>query len=430
MGKKRIWEKGVTRRDFMKTVGVAGAATLGAGLLPSGVMAAKRDYILIGHPIAATGPLAAFGETTAWADKRVEDWINKEGGIFIKELGKKLPVKVKVIDDESNPTKAAETAAKLILRDKVDLMLAGHTPDSCNPISATCERYEVPCVASMAPIEPWLSGGPYKWCYHFFFSLPGVIAAHTGLWAPFKDKTNKVVGGVWPNDPDGTVWAVHFAKALKDMGYKVVDTGRFPYGMQNFSDFINTWKKEKVEILTGVVPPPDWAVIWRQCHQARFIPKLATIGKAVLFPAAVNALGGNLPMGLSSEIWWSPSHPTKSALTGMTSKALAEAWSKDTARQWTMPLGFDYAQMEVAVDALKRAGSLDKKKIRNALAKTDLETMVGKIKYDEKHVCELPLVSGNWVKGKQWPWDLAITFNKTAPWIPLTGKTVFPIPGS
>ncbi|NIR15421.1 MAG: ABC transporter substrate-binding protein [Desulfobacterales bacterium] len=211
------------------------------------------------------------------------------------------------------------------------------------------------------------------------------------------------------------------------MGYRVVDVGRFPYGMQDFSGFINTWKKEKVEILTGVVPPPDWAVIWRQCHQKGFKPKLATIGKAVLFPAAVNALGGDLPRGLSTEIWWSPWHPNKSALTGQTPKSLSEAWEKDTGRQWTQPLGFDYAQMEVAVDVLKRAASRDKKKIRDALAGTDLETMVGRVKYDERHICELPLVGGNWVKGKKWPWDLQITDNRGAPHIPLTGKTVFPI---
>jgi branched-chain amino acid transport system substrate-binding protein len=427
MGKEKVWQKGVTRRDFIKTVGAAGVATLGTGLLPRRSLAAKRDYILIGHPIAATGPISAFGETTAWADNYVAAKVNKEGGIYIKELGKKVPVKVKHMDDEGNPSKAAEMATKLILQDKVDLMMSGHTPDSCNPIAATCERYQVPDVSSMAPIEPWLSGGPYKWAYHFFFSLPGVIQCHTGIWEPFKEQTNKVVGGVWPNDPDGAVWAEHFGKALRDMGYRVVDVGRFPYGMQDFSGFINTWKKEKVEILTGVVPPPDWAVIWRQCHQKGFKPKLATIGKAVLFPAAVNALGGDLPRGLSTEIWWSPWHPNKSALTGQTPKSLSEAWEKDTGRQWTQPLGFDYAQMEVAVDVLKRAASLDKKKIRDALAGTDLETMVGRVKYDERHICELPLVGGNWVKGKKWPWDLQITDNRGAPHIPLTGKTVFPI---
>ena len=144
----------------MKTIGAAGIAMGGAGLIPRISKAAQRDHILIGHPTPATGPIAAFGETSAWVDKRATDEINKEGGIFIKELGKKLPIKIKSMDTESNPTKAAQVASKLILQDEVDLMVVLHTPDTVNPVGAICERYEVPCISSVAPIEPWLTGGP------------------------------------------------------------------------------------------------------------------------------------------------------------------------------------------------------------------------------------------------------------------------------
>jgi branched-chain amino acid transport system substrate-binding protein len=421
--------EGVTRRDFVKKVITAGAVVAGAPLLPRLSRAAARDYILIGHPAPATGPIAAFGETSAWVDKFVVEEINKDGGIFIKDLGKKLPVKVKPMDTESNPTKAAEVASKLILQDKIDLMLVLHTPDTVNPVGAICERYQVPCISSVAPIEPWLTGGPYKWTFHYFWGLGDIIGVFTGMWNEFASQTNKVVGGFWPNDPDGTVWAAEFGKKLKGMGYKVVDVGRFPYGMQDFSSFISTWKKENVEILTGVPIPPDWATAWRQCHQQGFIPKIATIGKAILFPAAVEAIGGNLPDGLSSEIWWTPSHPFKSSLTGASCKDLADSWTKSTNRQWTQPLGFDYAAFEIAADVLKRAGSLDKKKIREALVQTDLGTVVGHIKFNEKNYSLTPLVGGQWVKGSKWPWDLQITYNKSAPNIPTTGKMVFPIPG-
>lgn len=429
MGKKDIWQKGITRRDFIKSATAAGIAAAGAPLLLPKTSHAARDYILIGHPTPATGPIAAFGETSKYADKLVEQEINKDGGIFIKDLGTKLPIKIKSVDTESNPTKAAQVASKLILQDKVDLMIVLHTPDTVNPVDAMCERYEVPSISSVAPIEPWLTGGPYKWSFNYFWSLGQLITTFTGMWDEFAAKTNKVVGGFWPNDPDGAVWAQEFTKKLQTMGYKVVDVGRFPYGMQDFSSFISTWKKEKVEILTGVPIPPDWATCWRQCHQQNFIPKIATIGKAILFPAAVNALGGNLPNGLSSEIWWSPWHPFKSSLNGMSCKDLAERWTKDTKRQWTQPLGFDYAAFEIAADALKRAGSLNKKKIRESLAQTDLNTIVGPIKFNKQNYAITPVVGGQWIKGKKWPWDLQITYDKESPSIPTTGKMIFPIPG-
>jgi len=430
MRQKATKNSGVTRRKFIKIVGSAGIVAAGGSLLPRISRAAARDHILIGHPTPSTGPIAAFGETSAWADERAMAEINKDGGIFIKELNKKLPIKIKAMDTESNPTKAAEVASKLILQDKVDLMVVLHTPDTVNPVGATCERNEVPCISSVAPIEPWLTGGPYKWSFHYFWNLEQIINVFTGMWNQFADKTTKVVGGFWPNDPDGTVWAQELSKKLKGMGYRVVDVGRFPYGMQDFGAFISTWKKEKVDILSGVPIPPDWATCWRQCHQQGFVPKFATIGKALLFPAAVEAISGDLPNGLTTEVWWTPLHPFKSSLTGATSQQLADAWTEKTKRQWTQPLGFDYAAFEIAADVLKRAGSLDKGRIREALAKTNLNTVVGPIKFNEKNFSLTPLVGGQWVKGKKWPWELQIVYNKEAANIPTTGKIVFPIPKS
>ena len=151
MGKKEILHNGLTRRDFIKSVTAAGIAAAGAPLLLPRTSHAARDYILIGHPTPATGPIAAFGETSRYADKLVEQEINKDGGIFIKDLGKKLPIKIKSVDTESNPTKAAQVASKLILQDKVDLMIVLHTPDTVNPVDAMCERYEVPAISSVAP---------------------------------------------------------------------------------------------------------------------------------------------------------------------------------------------------------------------------------------------------------------------------------------
>ncbi|MGZ3749533.1 MAG: ABC transporter substrate-binding protein, partial [Pseudobdellovibrionaceae bacterium] len=137
MKQEEVRQKGVTRRKFIKMVGSAGIVAAGASLLPRTSRAADRDHILIGHPAPITGPIAPFGETSLWADERVVAEINKGGGILIKELGKKLPIKVKSMDTESNPTKAAEVASKLILQDKVDLMVVLHTPDTVNPVGAT-----------------------------------------------------------------------------------------------------------------------------------------------------------------------------------------------------------------------------------------------------------------------------------------------------
>ncbi len=415
----------ISRREFIKKTGTVGAAVAlagGIGPLVTPARAQKKEFILIGHPNPSTGPIASFGEASPWADELAIGEINKQGGIFIKEIGKKLPLKVKVVDTASDPTKAADVASKLILNDKVDIMVALHTPDTVNPVTSICERYEMPCVALDAPVDAWLTGGPYKWSFHAFWTVQDLINVFTGLWDQVK--TNKVVGAAWANDPDGKTMAEMFTPQLKEKGFKVVDVGRFPYGMQDYSAFINQWKKEKAEIITGVLIPPDWATLWRQCHQQGFIPKVATIAKAILFPSAVEALGGNLPNGLTSEIWWSPNHPFKSSLSGKTSKDLCDAWTAKTKKQWSQPIGFKYAAFEIVADALKRAQTLDKNKVREALIATNLNTIVGPVKYNEKNFSKTPLVGGQWVKGKKWPWEIVTTYNKEHPEIPTGGKTV------
>lgn len=386
----------------------------------------QRDYILVGRVAPLTGALASFGDGTPWLEQQAIDAINKEGGIFIQEAGKKLPVKLKVADSESNPTKAAEVATRLILNDKVDLMVVEHTPDTVNPVCAACERYQIPCISMDAPVEPWLSGGPYEWSYHAFWKVDKVIEMYVDVWDSVP--TNKKVGLLLPNDPDGIAWAEVITKKLPGKGYSIVDTGRFPTGTKDYSAVISKFKKENVDIVLACMTAPDFAAAWRQFHEQGYVPKLASIGKAVLFPSDVAAIGGDLGVGLTTELWWSPFHPFKSSLTGETGQQLADKWTATTGKQWVPLIGFKYAAFEVVADVLKRAGTLDKTKIRDAIGQTQMDTMVGPIKYNEEHYSETPLVGGQWVKGKNWPWEIQIVNNKQSPHIAKTGDMIFPQP--
>ena len=162
--------------------------------------------------------------------------------------------------------------------------------------------------------------------------------------------------------------------------------------------------------------------MWRQAHREGLVPPIATIGKAILFASDVEALGDDIGHGLTSEVWWSPYHPFASSLTGESARDLAEAYTAETGRQWTQTLGFKYAGLEIAIDALIRAESLDKEKIRDAIAATELDTIVGPIKYNDDHYSTTPLVGGQWVKGEEWPWEIEIVYNDSYPAIPKTAE--------
>jgi len=286
----------------------------------------------------------------------------------------------------------------------------------------------MPCISLDAPVDAWLTGGPYKWSFHAFWTVGTMGRLFVDMWEETLGKTNKVVGVLWPNDPDGVTFSNIFPDIFRSKGYRIVDPGRFPYFNKDFTSFVNLFKREKVEIINGCPIPPDWVTAWKQFHQQGFIPKIATIAKACLFPADVGALGGNLPNGITTEVWWSPYHPFKSSLSGESAKDLCDAWTKETKKEWTQPIGFKYAAFEILADVLKRAQTLDKKVIRDTLAQTLTDTIVGRIKYNEKNFSETPLVGGQWVKGKKYPWELEIVNNRHHPEIRKTADMVFPIP--
>lgn len=420
---KKDKKRNMTRRDFIKKVSYTAGAITASSAIPKllkPAMAASRDHILIGRPVPKTGPIAAFAESTPWLDNRALAEINKDGGIYIKEYGKKVPMKVNILDTESNSTKAAEIGSRLITRDKIDMMYVSSTPATVNPVAGVCERYKVPSLSTMMPVEMFLHGGPYHWAFDASSSVPDMVASYLDSWTQLN--TNKTVGLLAANDADGMSWAKGSQSVLEPAGYKVIDLGRFPSGTMDFGTFISGWKREKVDILFANLAPPDFIRAWRQCHRQGFIPKVCAIGRALLFPSVVQALGDDIGLGTSTEVLWHPAYPFKSSLTGYSGYDLTGAYETASGKQWTQPLGGFYLGWEIVADVFRRAQSIDKETIRKAIMDTDLDTIGGHIKFNDKNVAVTPVGLIQWVKGTKHPFDCKIVSNGNYPNIKTQGK--------
>jgi len=414
----------ISRRKLLRSGAIAIAAPAVLRVLPA---AAQSNVIKIGHVSPKTGPLAGFGEADGFILSQVRDILNKG----LVSAGKTYKVEIISKDSQSSASRASEVAAELILGDKVNLIVASATPDTTNPVADQAEVNEVPCITTNCPWQPYFfgrKGDPAKgftWTYHFFWGLEDVIGAFLALWDELP--TNKVVGGLFPNDADGNAWGdakLGLPPALAQAGYKLIDPGRYQVMNNDFTSQISSFKAAGCEIITGNMIPPDFATFWSQAAQQGFKPKIVTIGKALLFPSVIDSLGQRGD-GLTSEIWWTPNHPYKSGLTGQSAKDLTDTYMKATNRPWTQPIGFQHAMFEVAIDVLKRTKDVnDPKSILDAIVATNYKSIVGPVQWTGqpvKNVTKTPLVAGQWQR-KDGKFDLIIAENKTAPDIPVGGK--------
>ncbi|HEV8372192.1 MAG TPA: ABC transporter substrate-binding protein [Actinomycetota bacterium] len=423
---------GLDRRRFVQLAGLSGAALL-AGCRSSSPLADRRP-LRLGYVSPQSGALFAFGE----ADNFVISSAQRTFKDGLEIGGRAYPVEILVRDSQSDPERAGEVAADLIAGDQVDLMLVSSTPETTNPVADACERSGVPCISTVTPYQPWFlardppqdprNPEPYHWTWHFFWGLEDIIGVFSDMWGQVEN--NQVLGGLWPDDGDGRAWSSGFPAALEPQGYRIVDPGRYQDEKDSFRFEVQRFKDAGADIVTGVPLPPDFATFWKQAGELGYRPRVATVGKALLFPAFIEAMGS--AEGVSTEVWWSPSHPFRSSLTGASAGELAQEYTRATGRQWTQPIGFVHALFEVAADVLRRAGDVsDRQALVDAIKATSLNTIVGRVSWaksqaDFPNVARTPLVGGQWRRGRTWPFELEIVSNATHPEIPASG-TLQPI---
>jgi branched-chain amino acid transport system substrate-binding protein len=413
---------GIGRRPVLAGLVAGGFATVAGQTRAS---AATRS-VKIGLVMPQTGALAAFCEHMPFVLDQVKATL---GGSF-KNNGVAVPYEIIVRDSQSNPNRAAEVAQDLILNVKADIITTFATPETVNPVADQCELNGVPCVSNDAPLEPYFfgrNGDPktgFDWTYHFFFSGHELVSALIPFWNRLP--TNKVVGALWPNDGDGIAQSKGFPPIMEKGGYKVIDPGRFDMPASDYNAQIAAFKAAGCDIVTGVMPPPEMTTFWNGAAQQGFKPKAVYMGKALEFPTGIAPMGARAA-GLTTEVWWSPTSPFTSSLTGQTSQQLADSYEKASGRQWSQPLGFRHSLFEVVFDTLKRTQDLTSAdSIVAALKATKLNTIVGPIDFAKgplPNCCLTPLVIGQWRKlpGSKYPFDLIVVDNTNFPQVPVAG---------
>jgi ABC-type branched-subunit amino acid transport system substrate-binding protein len=413
-------------------------------------LAAKE--IKIGVIQAQSGMYAGFGTGGVFGIKAAAEDINKLGGVDVG--GKKMPVKLVIVDNQSDPNKAGLLAQDLVVRDRVNFIVSGDEPPPMHPaISMVCDRYKIPYLTSVGPLEPWAAmrnatdtKWPYTWATGLFAiatpaQAPDFRAGKPGyavndywveLLKRYGDQTGKKVAVFASDDPDGVGWYSGLSHMLKPNGFEPVGyekkLGLLPAETTDFSSVINAWKASGAEVLWGNCPAPFFGALWKQCRTLGFKPKMVSVGRAPLFYQDIKAWGGDLPQGVCVEIWWDPNMTEYQGIGDTTPMSLVARWEKETGQPLNPAVGTGYRAFQVLVDAISRAASLDGAAVNAALAATDLMTLGHRVVFDENQFSRGPLYYGQWQKADTPEgWRLEVIYSRHD-FLPETAKPLFPIP--
>jgi branched-chain amino acid transport system substrate-binding protein len=420
----------LTRRGFLGATGLAvggGLASLAgcSSALKSSTSSSSTSggTIKIGFISPETGQLSVFTQSNGFVLSQVRSALAK--GLTIG--GKKYSVDIISADSQSSSARAATVASQMVQQDSVDFLLATATPETVIPVSAQAEASGVPCVLTICPWEQWYyksDGSPntFKYSYMYFLGSKQETDLFASVWQTAS--TDHVVGGLWPDDVDGASFQKYMTAKVDSLGWKLVPSGAYTDGLSDFSSIISKFKSADVQILHAVPIPPDFITFWRQAHENGFLPKIASISKALLFPSAADALGP-LVTNVMSPLWWTPQFPYKSSLDGTTASAFAASYKTSTGNEWTQPMGFNYAVFEIAVAALKASGDpKDAVAVASALGKLKGQTITGAYDFATgpvPHVSHVPELLAQWrlVSGS---YQLVVINNSLLPIVPVAGS--------
>jgi branched-chain amino acid transport system substrate-binding protein len=427
----RLTDKKVSRRDFLKMAGVAGA-TIGVGAGLGGVLAAcggteesttttaaagttttaaagtttsaagatttvsaaveTGEEIKMGFVTPLTGGLASFGVPDNYC---VDRWKEAIGDGIVCGDNKKHPVTITVQDSQSDSNRSAQVAGDLINNTKVDIMMVASTPDTVTPVVEQCEAGGCPVVSTDCPWQTYMGANKeYKWSYHSFFGAEDFFAINESCYS--KIQSNKTIGALYDNTADGNFFSANAPQYMEAKGYKVIMPSNYQVTSEDFTAQITAFKNGGVELIMGNMIPPDFTNFWKQAAQQGLSPKACLVGKAILFPQSVEALG-DVANGLMTELWWHRTFPWKSSLTGETCAQLADDFEAKTKQEQTAPL-LHYVCGEMAIYAVKNATDpKSKDAILAALQTMKLDSIIGTIDFTA------PIIAATGTGPADWP---------------------------
>ena len=357
--------------------------------------------VKVGAVVPLTGRYAALGAQVRTGYEIGVEQTNAAGGVTVG--GKKMPIELTILDDESDPTKTVARLETLATQGVV-AYLGGAGSDLHAAAASIGDKNKIPYLGIAFALNSIHKQGlrylfsPFPkspdLAKETFVLLDGSIptAQRPTKVALFLERTDwgKEMGSVWES----------FAK---QNGYQIVASGEYAPGAKDFSELILKAKSAGAEAVFALPSPPDGMTIVKQMKELDFNPKAVVFIRAADPPVWSQNLGKDGDYFLLSPGWHFAARYPKVA-------EVNDAHQKRLNRPADPLVGPAYACVQILAEAITRAGSLDREKIRDAIAATNMTTVVGPVRFRPDGTGEVKVFFQQWLKGKQeliWPKEFA-----------------------
>jgi branched-chain amino acid transport system substrate-binding protein len=361
---------------------IRGSAVLSAAVLAivswcgSGSQACAEDVIRFGAPLPLTGPLAPEGVKQQQGYDLWAEQANKAGGISVG--GKKYKVEIVYADYQSNTPRAVQTTEQMITQDNINFLFGAFGSGAAKAASTVSEKYKVPTLAAAASSVQVYDQG-YKYLFGTFTPNDTLTTPLTQI-IKAKAPDVKKVAILARNDLFPLAIAQEMEKSAKANGLEVVYFEKYAIGTLDHSATLSQIKSLDPQwiFITGYIN--DLLLVRKQMADQEIKAPVVTMIAGPAYKEFIES-AGQAAENITSASWWHPAeHYEGKDIFGTTDnfvKLFHEKYKTDP----------DYGQASAAVCgalfqiAIERAGSLDRDKVRDELAKLDVVTFWGPVKF-------------------------------------------------
>jgi branched-chain amino acid transport system substrate-binding protein len=334
-----------------------------------------KSEIVIGAVRSQTGVFAMFDQTAFGPCYRMwVDEVNADGGIYVEEYGKKLPVRLKVYDDTSDMGTMTQLYQKLILEDKVDFLLP--------PVSTAFLNAAVPIANQYGYLMIGAEGGSASLKetlaqYPNFFSVLNYtetqIPAMVDIFVELGIKSAYIV---YIQDTHGIEYSEAAKPAFEAAGIEVVDMKAVPPDIADMTPIVNEAKGSGADAFCMFTYPDQSFPAIGIATAVGFNPKVFLIGPGGSFDAIKLAMGGDAAVeGIMFEGAWNTKSSPEAAEFAERLQKFNEG-SEGFGMDWWGHNVY-YAGLQVLQEAIEKSGTLDNAKIADYIKNNHFTTVLG-----------------------------------------------------